>query len=129
MTAPKRIQLKRTKGWRKPEGAIVCTRPGKWGNPWRVEEYGVGKRRWFRVLDEHGKPVKSSQTPNRERALSDCLKLYRWYLEEMIRLDPAFLDPLRGRDLCCWCPLDAPCHVDVLLEIANAPTSASSSLS
>ena len=27
---------------------------------------------------------------------------------------------LRGRDLCCWCPLDQPCHADVLLEIANA---------
>ena len=24
-----------------------------------------------------------------------------------------------GRDLCCWCPLDQPCHADVLLEIAN----------
>ncbi len=20
----------------------------------------------------------------------------------------------------CWCPLDQPCHADVLLEIANA---------
>ena len=26
---------------------------------------------------------------------------------------------LRGRDLCCWCPPDSPCHADVLLEIAN----------
>ncbi|MGC7247308.1 DUF4326 domain-containing protein, partial [Mycobacteroides abscessus] len=27
---------------------------------------------------------------------------------------------LRGHDLACWCPLDQPCHADVLLEIANA---------
>jgi hypothetical protein len=27
---------------------------------------------------------------------------------------------LRGKDLACWCPLDAPCHADVLLELANA---------
>ncbi|QPG72649.1 DUF4326 domain-containing protein [Mycolicibacterium mucogenicum DSM 44124] len=27
---------------------------------------------------------------------------------------------LRGRDLACWCPLDQPCHADVLLEVANA---------
>lgn len=27
---------------------------------------------------------------------------------------------LRGKDLACWCPLDAPCHADVLLRIANA---------
>ena len=26
---------------------------------------------------------------------------------------------LRGRDLACWCPLEGPCHADVLLEIAN----------
>ena len=26
---------------------------------------------------------------------------------------------LRGKDLACWCPLDQPCHADVLLEIAN----------
>jgi Domain of unknown function (DUF4326) len=26
---------------------------------------------------------------------------------------------LRGYDLACWCPLDEPCHADVLLEIAN----------
>ena len=32
----------------------------------------------------------------------------------------AYLTPLRGRDLACWCPLDQPCHADVLLELANA---------
>ena len=27
---------------------------------------------------------------------------------------------LRGKDLACRCPLDQPCHADVLLEIANS---------
>lgn len=26
---------------------------------------------------------------------------------------------LAGRDLACWCPLDQPCHADVLLSLAN----------
>ena len=26
---------------------------------------------------------------------------------------------LAGKDLACWCPLDQPCHADVLLEVAN----------
>lgn len=26
---------------------------------------------------------------------------------------------LRGKNLACWCALDAPCHADVLLELAN----------
>ena len=29
------------------------------------------------------------------------------------------LETLRGADLVCWCPLDRPCHADVLLELAN----------
>jgi hypothetical protein len=37
---PKRIQRKRTKGWRMPANAVSVTRPGKWGNPYTVEEYG-----------------------------------------------------------------------------------------
>ena len=28
-------------------------------------------------------------------------------------------DELRGKDLACWCPLDKPCHADVLLREAN----------
>ena len=36
VSAAKRIQLRRTKGWRKPEGAVVVARPSKWGNPFRV---------------------------------------------------------------------------------------------
>ena len=31
---------------------------------------------------------------------------------------------LRGRDLACYCPLDEPCHADVLIEIANGYPSA-----
>ena len=26
---------------------------------------------------------------------------------------------LRGKNLACFCPLDQPCHADVLLKIAN----------
>jgi hypothetical protein len=28
-------------------------------------------------------------------------------------------DALRGKNLACWCALDAPCHADVLLAFAN----------
>jgi hypothetical protein len=29
------------------------------------------------------------------------------------------LGELAGKDLACWCPLDQPCHADVLLALAN----------
>lgn len=31
----------------------------------------------------------------------------------------AEVEQLRGHDLVCWCPLDQPCHADVLLDLAN----------
>ena len=42
---PKRIQRRRTKGWRMPEGAIYVGRPTKWGNPYNAETliYSVPK--------------------------------------------------------------------------------------
>jgi Domain of unknown function (DUF4326) len=37
---PVRIQRKRTKGWKAPEGAVYVGRPSRWGNPFTVQEYG-----------------------------------------------------------------------------------------
>lgn len=32
MSAPFRVQLRRTKGWRMPANTVKVTRPGPWGN-------------------------------------------------------------------------------------------------
>lgn len=37
----------------------------------------------------------------------------QWTTIEEVRAE------LRGKNLACWCPLEQPCHADVLLEIAN----------
>ncbi len=37
---PKRIQRKRTKGWRMPAGAVYVGRPTKWGNPFDTASTG-----------------------------------------------------------------------------------------
>ena len=91
---PARIQLRRTKGWRKPTAAIVVARPSRWGNPFRIA-------------------VDGDRT--------QCVALYR---EALTRGDLAFAvadvrDALAGRDLACWCRPDEPCHADVLLEMAK----------
>jgi len=36
MAEPKRIQRRRTKGWRMPEGAVYVGRPTRFGNPFRT---------------------------------------------------------------------------------------------
>lgn len=104
---PKRIQLRRTKGWRKPEGAIVVARPSKWGNP-----YMVGK------TYHHGwnNPLSTAEVTVRDAAHAVAL-FRRWMFNA--RRSNDLVPPLRGHDLACWCPLDQPCHADVLLELAN----------
>ncbi len=119
---PKRIQRKRTKGWRKPEDAIYIGRPSKWGNP-----YSEGQKfEWLPFLRlaaagivKHGDPLPSPAT---ELTRPQAIDMYRVYIFECTMKNPHYFDieQLRGKDLMCWCPLDQPCHADVLLEIANA---------
>jgi hypothetical protein len=37
----KRIQRKRTKGWKMPEGTVYVGRPTKWGNSFKVGRDGT----------------------------------------------------------------------------------------
>lgn len=107
---PQRIQRKRTKGWRMPEGAIYVGRPTKWGNP-----YCIGDESAFIGVD----PVfNADEEPLTAR---DVKELFRIALGRyVLAITPEFVrHELRGHDLACWCPLDSPCHADVLLELAN----------
>ena len=115
---PKRIQRKRTKGWRMPEGAVYVGRPSKWGNPWTA-----GGDAQFVMRDTPKGVVKRMSFDRMTPAT--VVELYRFWITRTSwnesPHDPTRLDmsPLAGRDLVCWCPLDQPCHADVLLEIAN----------
>lgn len=104
---PKRIQRKRTKGWRMPEGAVYVGRPSRDGNEFRI-----------------GDDLSYYLGPGAERATAQqCVDLHRAQLEAAIAADPQagelMAARLRGKDLVCWCPLDGPCHADTLLELAN----------
>lgn len=113
--APKRIQLRRTKGWRKPEGVVVVSRPSRWGNQFKVgDPHPVHGRPMSRneavALFEH---VLVSYTHRSKDPISDFM-----VSEAMIR---EIQRELRGKDLACWCSLDVWCHGDVLLRLANGP--------
>lgn len=88
-----RVQVKRVRGWRKPDGAIYVGRPTRWGNPFTVGEHG------------------------REKAV----QLYREHLAGMPQAErDALLEPLRmATALCCWCEPGETCHADVLLDYLN----------
>lgn len=103
MAHPLRIQLSRKKGWQKPAGAVVVSRPGPFGNPFRTaEQFERWLQRWY-----DWDPV------DLVRSMTDAELFERraWIIEN--------LPKLRGRQLLCWCGLSAVCHADVLAELAN----------
>lgn len=118
MSGPQRIQLRRTKGWRKPGSAVVVARPNRWGNHWRISHTLTGWSVWLSHPDD---PF--SVHPTRTDAHAQAVRQYRrdllWDLSRFADLKAEIQHQLGGRDLCCWCTLDMPCHADVLLEVAN----------
>ena len=99
---PVRIQRKRTKGWRMPENTVYVGRPSKWGNPFSLKEPHLRFSEPWLVVDLFKRNLNSVLRPKRPYPYPDMI-----------------VRELRGKNLACWCPLDQPCHADVLLEIAN----------
>lgn len=92
---PYRVQLSRKAGWRMPPNTIKVTRPGKWGNPFKVDA---------------------------QNDATAAVRDFRLYVEGLLRNGTGYpLAELRGKNLACWCRLGEPCHADVLIELANAP--------
>jgi hypothetical protein len=98
---PQRIQLSRKKGFRLHEASnqinglpvVMVTRPGKWGNPFKVDA---------------------------DHDAACCVRDFRAYVEGRLSSGVGYpLAELRGKNLACFCALDAPCHAAVLLELAN----------
>ena len=96
--APRRIQLSRRRGWRKPPGAVVVARPSKWGNPFPI---GTGRSR-TEAVELYERALVHGDSASVSFTVADVQR------------------ELAGRDLACWCPLDEPCHAAVLLHRANA---------
>ena len=107
---PQRIQLSRRSGYRLQEASRALnglaarrvTRPGPFANPVRIG--GV----W------DGEPIR------------DAARAVQLFREGVESGDPRFPSvaairaELAGLNLACVCALDAPCHADVELRIANA---------
>lgn len=106
---PERVQLRRTKGWRMPPDTVKVCRPGPFGNPFT-----------FKAAEDAGFTRKGAVS-----AFEDWLAGNPWAcgadrFEDRRQAILARMPELRGKNLACWCRLDAPCHADVLLRLANA---------
>ncbi|WP_425087815.1 DUF4326 domain-containing protein [Stappia sp.] len=111
-TRPRRIQLRRTKGWRKPPNTVVVSRPSVFGNP-----FTVAAAREVGFADPHKAAVDEFRAWLSGNPLT-IVPVKNGKMRRQTIL--ARLPELRGKNLACWCPLDSPCHADVLLEMANA---------
>lgn len=80
-----------------PEGTVYVGRPTVFGNPYRVQ---------MPIIDD----------------LQSVLSRFRQYAEQRLAREPDWLSPLRGKDLACFCKEGGPCHADILLELANQPS-------
>jgi hypothetical protein len=111
MVKPTRVQLSRKRGYRKPDNTVVVTRATKWGNPYKLADY----------------PSVMPEPDRRAHALRSFRGVIMGEIEDPIHRLPFTVDDvrreLRGKNLACFCPLDKPCHADVLLEIANTEDS------
>lgn len=110
MVKPVRVQRSRKKGSQQasPNGLPIryCGRPGPLGNPFRVS---------------NGDCTHPDCGPRSHPAITaaEAVECFRdWFLHHPDL--EKFKAELRGKNLSCWCPLDQPCHVDVILEIVNA---------
>jgi len=122
MTAPRRIQRKRTKGWRMPEGAVYVGRPTIYGNPVRVGVPFCGP-----TISQCNNPAEAVAAFRRWIAMETLPPLFwdRELIVAHVQIKAAIdRGDLAGRDLACWCPWDQPCHADVLLELANSKVGA-----
>ena len=76
-----------------PPNSARLTRPSHYANPFKLIEHGG------------------------VYTLNESLFLFESYLRQKLRDNPSFLDPLRPlNSLACFCSLDKPCHVDVILK-------------
>ena len=105
IAAPRRIQRRRTKGWKMPPNTVYVSRSTIYGNPFAgqpVDAVAFYTEWWNKRGLINGTPI-----------FDDAMGLL---MGAMFQTEP---HPLRGKNLACWCTLDQPCHADVLLEIAN----------
>lgn len=119
---PKRIQRKRTKGWRMPENTIYVGRPTIYGNPFKVSaKFWTNCDFLVEIMNLEQSLYWYKQWMNQENS-----KVYpvAWNKRnddgDFVLITRPNLKDLWGYTaLACWCKEGEPCHADVLIELLN----------
>lgn len=98
------IRHQQRRGQKLPPGVKSVARPSRWGNPYKLGN--------LMMFDRPG-----PQEP-RPATLAEVISEYEKLARKKLLQNPEWLDPLRdATGIACYCPLDQPCHADVLIEI------------
>lgn len=104
---PVRVQLSRLRGWRMPDNTLKVDRTTAFGNP-------------FAANSTRGETASAMVLLFRRWLKGDALCVWAYPDLEPRRLTLLRrLPELRDKNLACWCKAEAPCHADVLLQMAN----------
>lgn len=138
---PVRIQLSRRGGFNLQEAskninglpAVVCSRPSKWGNPFKIVGdmvYGDASHRrkifdpFIFIEPDRNKSVVPDWMGAPIREI--IIKLHEnwlWGRDNNYIKPPPSINTIRehlaGKNLACWCRLHEKCHCDTLIHIAN----------
>ncbi len=99
-----------------PPNTVKVCRPTRYGNPFNATQIGIC---FAPPTHDRGKYLADFVPRLGKPSLESCIDLYTAWLRAKTEADPDFIEPLRAKNLACWCPLDKPCHADVLLRLAN----------
>jgi hypothetical protein len=114
---PPRVQRKRALGFRLPADAVNVCRPTIWGNPFIAPDPADAVAAYRRLILPQGATQSFEIGPGKlSFAANAHPRTLHWNFPAYVAEN---IHKLRGRRLACYCALDAPCHADVLLEIAN----------
>ena len=126
-----RIQRKRTKGWKMPKNTIYVGRPTKWGNPFELQGDMIYCDASHRRLYLSKWILWEDKLYNKTDGLKRICELYEQWINNdlpewnyqnhhIVKPFNNFdLNELKGKNLACWCPLDKPCHADILIKLLN----------
>lgn len=103
---------------------IMITRPGKWGNKWKVKPAGKGDpvsslrdgKKWI-VWD--GADTYLGVFDEKASAIYYAVRGYGLHLAEHPELIDAAKRELKGKRLGCFCKPDQPCHGDILVRLVE----------
>ena len=87
-----------------PENTVYVGRGSKWGNPFTGKD----------AVNSYIQTIKFIKAGKlRDAVIQNKTWDYRWFTKKG-------LAELKGKNLACWCPLDKPCHADILLKLIGS---------